>query len=149
MNADDRARRDLVLTALASGPLDRIRLMKSLFLLWHRSRRPEPWPFRFKPYMYGPCAFSLYSTLAELEAERLVARAGAGMSRWDAYHLTDAGRGAATVAAARLPGRTTAELKDISGWAASRSFRGLLDAVYAEAPDFATASVLRTNPRTS
>src|SRR5262245_12129268 len=81
-----------ILTALSAEPLDRIRLMKTLFLAWYRNGCPETGPFTFEPYLYGPCAFDLYTVLEDLERRGLIAQAPHTSSRWARYHLTEAGR---------------------------------------------------------
>lgn len=136
-------RRDQVLAALSAAPLDRVRLMKTAFLVWHRNGRPADGPFDFRPYLYGPCAFDLYDALEILERRGRVARAPHIVFRWAPYHLTEAGRQAAARAVARLGARRARELMDTARWAARQSFRSLLARVYEEAPDFAASSLLR------
>jgi hypothetical protein len=144
MNTDtDTVKRDTLLVALDAAPLDRLRLMKTAFLAWHRAGRPRTGPFNFQPYLYGPCAFDLYSTLSDLLAERLVARAPYPVFKWADHHLTDAGRREAAKAARRLGERTSTRLSGIAEWASQQPFRALLERVYSEAPDFAEKSVLR------
>ena len=143
MMGDDRAKRDILLVALQAAPLDRLRLMKTAFLLWHRSGRPREGPFHFQPYLYGPCAFDLYSTLTDLVDRGLITTDPSQPPRWTDYRLTPAGREAAERAAERLGRRTAARLTEIAHWTSRQSFRSLLDVVYEEAPDFAVRSVLR------
>lgn len=144
MNTDTyTVQRDTLLVALDAAPLDRLRLMKTAFLAWHRAGRPWKGPFHFQPYLYGPCAFDLYSTLNDLLDERLVARAPYPIFKWADHHLTDAGRREATRAAGRLGERTSTRLRGIAEWASKQPFRTLLERVYSEAPDFAEKSVLR------
>ncbi len=139
----DTAKRDTLLVALNAAPLDRLRLMKTAFLSWHRAGRPKSGPFRFEPYLYGPCAFDLYGALNGLLARRLVARAPSAIDRWGDYYLTDAGRIEAARAARRLGDRAASRLREIAAWTSKQPFRFLLEKVYSEAPDFATKSVLR------
>jgi hypothetical protein len=44
-----RAGVDQLVVALRAAPLDRIRLMKTAFLHWHRRGRPAEGPFTFRP----------------------------------------------------------------------------------------------------
>lgn len=132
---------DQILTALQAAPLDRIRLMKTVFLVWHRSGRPQTGPFHFQPYLYGPCAFDLYTALEDMEHRGLIAQTPHPISRWASYYLTGAGKAEAS--------RLTLEcaqhviIADIARWAATQTFRSLLNQVYQEAPDYASNSILR------
>lgn len=138
----ESARRDQVLVAVAATPLDRIRLMKTAFLVWFRAGQPEEGPFLFQPYLYGPCAFDLYHTLDDLIAERMIVPVSAGQSS-ASYYITAVGRREAAEAARRLGPAKANEVSQTARWAVSQGFRSLLRQVYAEAPDFATHSVLR------
>lgn len=60
----------LGLAAAHQRPLDRIRLMKSLFLTWHRTERRLKDFYEFTPYLYGSCSFDLYRELEALLRER-------------------------------------------------------------------------------
>ncbi len=143
ITSTDTAKRDTLLVALDAAPLDRLRLMKTVFLGWHRAGCPKSGPFHFEPYLYGPCAFDLYSTLNDLLRDRLVARVPSQIFKWADHHLTDAGRREAARAARRLGERHSSRLHNIATWACKQPFRALLEHVYAEAPEFAKKSVLR------
>jgi len=127
-----------IIAALQAAPLDRIRLMKTIFLAWHRGGRREG-PFHFQPYMYGPCAFDLYDALADMEQRGLVVQAPHPVNRWGDYYLTEAGKQAATA----IPSDVSLAMEPIARWASTQGFRPLLDAVYREAPEFASKSILR------
>ena len=131
-----------ILAALSAEPLDRIRLMKTLFLIWHRNGCPETGPFTFEPYLYGPCAFDLYTALENLERRGLVAQAPHAVSRWARYHLTEAGRRAAEMIT-DIDESQRKQIAEIARWAARQGFHTLLNQVYQEAPNYATQSVLR------
>lgn len=139
--ASMHAREHQVLVALRAAPLDRLHLMKTLFLYWHRRGRPADGPFNFRPYMFGPCAFDLYTVLDRLEGERLVSQSVASSSA--DYLLTDAGRQEALRAANHVGLEATKQIEKIAQWASRETFHSLLRAVYSEAPDFATRSVVR------
>lgn len=139
----EATKRDILLVALEAAPLDRLRLMKTAFLVWHLGGRPKTGPFDFEPYLYGPCAFDLYTTLNQLAAEGLVVRTPYPEPRWAPYHLTAAGRRQAAAASYGLGDRMAGRIMKIAGWAEKQSFRSLLDYVYKEAPDFAIRSVVR------
>ena len=131
-----------ILTALEKNPLDRVRLMKTMFLVWHRSGRPSTGPFSFEPYLYGPCAFDLYSALDKMELEGLLIQAPHPINRWAPYHLTDAGK-TFLKSMKVIDAATKKVIREVADWAAGQSFHSLLDSVYREAPDFATRSVFR------
>jgi len=63
---------DWILLALKERPLDRLHLMKALFLTWHRSGRDIPNYFAFEPYLYGPCSFDAYRVLDAMSKEQLI-----------------------------------------------------------------------------
>jgi hypothetical protein len=142
------SKRDILLVALSAAPLDRLRLMKTAFLVWHRTGRPKAGPFHFEPYHYGPCAFDLYATLNELLGYRLIVQASPGV-RWADYYLTEMGQREARDASRRLGHGATNRILETAAWASRQSFRSLLESVYSEAPDFATRSVLRREQATS
>lgn len=139
----DTTKKAQVLIALQAVPLDRIRLMKTLFLVWHRSGRPADSPFDFIPYLYGPCAFDLYEVLKELEQEGLVIQPPHQTAKWAPYYLTDASKQAASEASMFVAASKVSAIQQTARWAAQQSFRSLLDTVYTEAPDYAVSSVLR------
>lgn len=85
------SKREWILLLLRQKPLDRIRLMKALFLIWHRSGRNLKDYYEFTPYMYGPCSFELYTELDALQREHLVSQAPHPVAKWAPYHLTPIG----------------------------------------------------------
>lgn len=131
-----------VLLALSVAPLDRVRLMKTLFLAWHRLGRPTPAPFGFSPYLYGPCSFELYGVLRDLQERGLVVITTSAFGKQARYHLTNTGRAVALQAQRAESPQVAGLITSIAGWASTQSFRSLLGHVYAEAPDFAVNSVL-------
>ena len=121
-----------ILVALEAAPLDRIRLMKTLFLVWYRSGRPNTGPFDFQPYLYGPCALDLYTAVDGLKARGLVI---SHQPRSPVYHLTESGKREAVTAP--VDARLRALVAEIARWAVGEGLSGLINQVYAEAPDFA------------
>lgn len=130
-----------LLVALSGAALDRIRLMKTLFLVWYRHGRPPEGPFFFKPYLYGPCSFEVYRELDKLQAAGLVVQPNPSMQ--GRYFLTSAGQDAAVRAQRYLKRELATDLKKKAQWSTTLSFQDLLRAVYAKAPEFATRSVVR------
>jgi len=118
-----------IMLALKASPLDRIRLMKTLFLVWLRRGKPSAGPFTFEPY--------LYATLREMESEGLIVQAPHTVYSRAPYYLTTKGQGLA----AGLQADSTIE--EVALWAAEQDFQSLLNQVYKEAPEFASRSVCR------
>ena len=129
-----------VLCALNSVPLDRIRLMKTLFLFWFRSGKPEEGPFIFKPYLYGPCSFELYESLEYMSKNHLIVEPLS--TRSTSLYITEKGK---------IEFNKSQELKDaekdalsrIAIWCSEQNFTSLLRSVYEEAPEFASKSIVR------
>jgi DNA-binding PadR family transcriptional regulator len=118
--------------------------MKTLFLVWYRHRQEVDGPFHFEPYLYGPCAFDLYSTLDTLLNEGLISQDGSSYTpKWAAYRLTKEGSRQAEKLSRALPSQLREELARTAKWAASRAFSQLLRDVYGEAPEFAANTVFR------
>lgn len=143
----NRARQDQILVTLSAAALDRVRLMKTLFLVWHRSGRPAESPFTWQPYLYGPCAFDLYGSLEELERDCFVAISPHPLMNRATYRLTKAGVQQVPGAEVRLGDDLATAVRTTARWTAGMGFRELLDRVYADAPDFATRSVLHQPAR--
>lgn len=130
-----------ILVALDAAPLDRIHLMKTIFLYWHRSGRPSDGPFEFKPYLYGPCAFDLYRALDFLVFHRFAIQLPHQPEKAVPYYITALGRKAMRRIA--LPEDERETIKKIARNVAGLDLKALLTAVYREAPDFASKSLLR------
>jgi hypothetical protein len=134
---------DWILLALKERPLDRLHLMKALFLTWHRSGRNIPNYFAFEPYLYGPCSFDAYRVLDAMSKEQLITQPSEPLPRWAKFYLTEKGKRAAAEAAARAKGPHVELLTDVVREVAQLGFSPLLARVYAQAPDFAVNSVAR------
>ena len=134
---------DWVLVALLCAPLDRLRLMKALFLFWLDSGRDIPGFFVFEPYLYGPCSFELYRILDQLETSHFVSRAPHAVPQRARYHLTPRGRNRAEQVRNSLPVQTFDLLCHDAKFAADAEFLSLLREVYRRAPEFAVRSVAR------
>lgn len=138
----DLEKKEWLLLFLREKPLDRIRLMKALFLLWHRGGRRIQGFYEFVPYMYGPCSFDLYRELASAEHNQLVSQAPHPVARWAPYYLTARGANAAANVAKKVDSHLLDSLRSIATEVASAGFQELLNRVYTEAPDFASQSVV-------
>jgi len=136
-------RQEWILLLLREKPLDRIRLMKALFLVWNRSHRNVEGFFEFIPYMYGPCSFELYRQLDQAQHLRLITQAPHVASRWAPYFLTERGIVNVEKLVGRVDPHTANLISNVVQEVSSLSFHNLLRRVYSEAPDFAVSSVVR------
>ena len=135
-------RKEWILLLLRERPLDRIRLMKALFLVWHRSGRQIEGFYEFVPYIYGPCSFDLYRELEAALREQLITQAPHPVHRWARYFLTAKGLRAVEGVAAKFDLRTQELVRQIASEVAAVGFKELLRRVYSEAPEFASHSVV-------
>lgn len=134
---------DWILLVLKQAPLDRIHIMKDLFLIWHRSGRKITDFFKFEPYLYGPCSFEVYSELETLQADGHVVQATHPIPKWVNYSLTEKGIMAASDAEKRATSKSLGFIKTVVQETSKMSFYELLQKVYTEAPDFAVNSMFR------
>lgn len=132
-----------ILATLDFAPMDRIRLMKSLFLTWYRTGKSIPDYFQFEPYLYGPCSFEVYRILDDLEREGLIVRLPNPVPNWSTYYLTEKGKQAAREAISQIEPALRDWLKESAGEVTRLSFYQLLKRVYEEAPEFAINSVVK------
>lgn len=141
-----RDKREWILLALHYKPLDRVRLMKALFLFWWHNRERLEEFFSFEPYLYGPCSFEVYRALEALEREHLIVQLPQPVRERAPYYLTPRGTQASAEFEARLQAETPDLLDEFRSTVeevAQLSFRSLLRKVYGDAPEYATRSVIR------
>ena len=136
-------KKDWVLLALRQTPLDRIHIMKTLFLIWHRSGRKITDYFDFNPYLYGPCSFEVYSVLDSLQADRYIVQPPHTIPQWVNYYLTERGKKEAEEAVRKASREALILIETVVAESSQLSFYELLRKVYAEAPDFAVNSMFR------
>ena len=136
-------KKDWILLFLREAPLDRIHLMKALFLLWYRSGRDIPNYFVFEPYLYGPCSFEVYSILDGLTKEGLLVQPLQPAQQWARYYLTTKGMRQAKKAGDTAGPETIGKIKEITREVSRLGFYELLRKVYTEAPEFAKQSIIR------
>lgn len=134
-------KKDWILLALRRTPLDRIHIMKTLFLIWHRSEKKITDYFEFIPYLYGPCSFEVYTVLENLETNGFIVQPPHPMSQWVNYYLTERGKKEAAKIAS--PPEILRLIETVAEEVSQLSFYELLRRVYAEAPDFAVNSMFR------
>lgn len=136
-------KKDWILLLLRESPLDRIHIMKALFLIWHRSGRKIKDYFEFEPYLYGPCSFEVYSALENLQAEGFIVQPLHPIPQWVKYYLTEKGKKEANEVAKRTLPNTIKSIETVSDEVSQISFLELLRKVYAEAPDFTGDSIFK------
>ena len=139
----DMTKKDWVLLVLKQNPMDRIHIMKSLFLIWHRSGRNLSDYFYFEPYLYGPCSFEVYSELENLSDDGLIMQPPYQNSRWVHYYLTDKGKSEAALAEKKANTTLLEIVNHVKQDISQINFNDLLKKVYQEAPDFAINSMFK------
>jgi hypothetical protein len=127
--------------ALDRAPLDRIHLMKALFLPWYRSGRNLNPYFEFEPYLYGPYSLGVYSALDKLIESREVLPNSTPNERWATFRLTTEGKDRLQAEVTSLDPRIRSELEQAVKEVAGLGLDELLDRVYGEAPEFAVKSI--------
>jgi uncharacterized protein len=137
------SKEDWILLALKQTPLDRIHIMKALFLIWHRSSGRIENYFEFTPYLYGPCSFEVYSVLENLRSDRLIVQPPHPKPQWVNYYLTEKGIEKSEEAAKKIPLDLLEFIRGIANEVSPLSFYELLKKVYKEAPEFAAKSMFR------
>jgi len=136
-------RRDWILFLLSESSLDRIHLMKGLFLVWYKSDRLIEDYFQFEPYLYGPCSLEVYASLNELLQEGFIAQPQHHDIRYEAYSLTPRGLPIATERRKLLSGRLSKVISGVVSEIKSMGFHELLKMVYKEAPEYAVNSMFK------
>jgi len=140
MNKD---KKDWILLLLNYSPLDRIHIMKALFLIWHRAGRNIPNYFTFEPYLYGPCSFEVYSILDNMESEGLVLQPPHPVPQWVNFYLTENGRNEVKELSNKFSKEELKLIEEVVKEISKLGFYELLKKVYSEAPDFAINSMFR------
>jgi hypothetical protein len=143
-------RRDLLMALLLakgaggkSDPLDRIRIMKSLFLLSQEVPKIAGL-FHFEPYLYGAISFDVYTELDELESAGLVTTTKEfSNERWNRYFLTTKGTMGAREASKNLPKSILSKIESLKRYVTSKQTYELLKEIYAKYPAFAKRSVIK------
>jgi uncharacterized protein YwgA len=116
-----------------------IQIMKSMFLLKQELKLSEF--YEFKPYLYGPCSFEIYSDLLDLENKALIDTIPT-LSGWNYYRITKKGKDRAKELEKNLDERIINKILDIKERVLSKSFIELLKYVYETYPEYAKNSVI-------
>lgn len=133
----------LVFISLPTGryPLDRVRLMKGMFLLSEEAPQDMHRLYDFVPYDWGPFSRGVYRDLENLQARGLVATEGS--EPYESYRLTEIGHERALTLLKSLPESVVQKLAEVKNLTTSMSFLDLLEYVYNRHPDYAQRSKLR------
>jgi uncharacterized protein YwgA len=122
--------------------LDRIRVMKGMFLFAQSGIPRQTERYEFVPYDWGPFSRDVYTDLEALQSDGLLVAVPEG-SRYAAYRVTDAGRQRAEHVQPTLPADATRRLGEIKATVTSKSFLELLEYVYERHSAFAQRRRLR------
>lgn len=136
-------KKEWILLILRETPMDRIHIMKTLFLIWHKNHRNLPNYFEFIPYLYGPCSFEVYSVLESFETTGFIVQPPHPLPQWVNYYLTEKGKMEAEEVFRKTPPETREIIKVVAKEVSKLNFYELLRKVYAEAPDFADNSIFK------
>lgn len=136
------SKKDWILLGLRQTPIDRIHLMKALFLIWHRSGRKIADYFEFEPYLYGPCSFEVYSILEKLLVDGFVVQPPHTKFQYVKYHLTEKGKKEVEEISKKVSSDIF-RLIEVFNEVSRLDFYMLLRRVYNEAPDFAVNSMFK------
>lgn len=127
----------------APGPLDRVRIQKSLFLFAERSKALGSEKYEFVPYHYGPFSFAIYPDLDRLVERGLLRFELEAAASSPRYALTGAGARAVAELRTSAPSERLDLLRSLRDWVTRRSFRSLLHDVYRLYPEYAVNSVFQ------
>ena len=134
---------DWILLKLREAPMDRIHIMKALFLIWNRSQRNLPNYFEFVPYLYGPCSFEVYSTLENLQRNDFIVQPPYPPTQWSNYYLTRKGEKKVEEICKKVTPEILKIIKEVVNEISKLTFIELLQKVYSEAPDFINNSLFK------
>jgi uncharacterized protein YwgA len=121
-------------------PLDRIRIQKAVFLLMLRGSSAWRDLYNYKPYNWGPYSSQLTSDIDTLVRNGLLEVEDVPGTQHGRYRATDTGEAYADQLWAEMAPRETSFIRSVRAYVTQRSFTQLLREVYAEYPEFATAS---------
>jgi len=131
---------ELIYLPVGGNPgMSPIQIMKAMFLIKQELDLSEF--YEFKPYLYGPCSFEIYSDLLDLKIRGLIDTIPS-LSGWKNYRITTKGK----VEAEKYIKEESEEVKNkilqIKKLVVSKSFLELLRYVYTKYPEYATNSIV-------
>jgi uncharacterized protein YwgA len=118
-------------------PLDRIRVQKAIFLLTQRGSPAWRSLYSYKPYNWGPYSSQLAYDLDAMVRDGQLEASG---SRYTQYRTTALGEKQANQTWASLDSQEREFIRAVRSYVTHKSFTQLLREVYAEYPEYATAS---------
>jgi len=134
-------RKEWILLLLSEEPLDRIHIMKALFLIWLRSGKHIKGFFKFEPYLYGPYSLDVYSELDSLLSDGSISQPPYSAKSWVSYFITDEGMKNVNDIKNEIKPEIRKLISSVVKEISSLDFFSLLRKVYREAPDFAKKSI--------
>ncbi len=133
-----------ILVALSEASLDRLKLMKVLFMIWFEQGLEGSAPFIFQPYLYGPYSLDVYKALDELKDKRLILQGNGSTNSKSPYFLTKEGKSAIDCTSLILEREELTKLKEIARSFSKMSFKSLLTEIYTKAPEYAINPVVKS-----
>ena len=124
-------------------PLDRVRMQKAVFLITQRGTPRLRELYEYRPYNWGPYSDALAQDVRALEATGRMAVEAAPGSRYGRYVTTVVGEAHVIPVWNDLEPGERAFVANVRRYVTASSFNKLLREVYAEYPEFATASQFR------
>lgn len=148
-------RSDWLLTYIAvpiskSEPVDRMQIMKGLFLMRMETKKAGQLKeldefYTFKPYLYGPYSFDVYDDLdALVEAGHIKTSRQPG-NPWIMYSLTESGKKKVKQLCNVIPDHLLNRLHGIKKLITGQSIWDTLRKVYEEYPEYTGNSVIKRN----
>ena len=125
-------------TELYDGSIDRIRIVKGMFLFQKEAPAPPEVNYNFRPYDYGPFTPEIYDDLGYLRQEGLIAETPTDPR---AYRVTHQGR--AHLESINFPSTPLDALIETRVEVTDLGFRDLLRRVYKAHPESAARSVAK------
>ena len=130
-------------TSSTNEPLDRIRIMKGLFLLSRRVPRLDKL-YDFEPYLYGAVSFQVYNELEALQRTGVISTAHEYQKEsWNRYFLTRKGSVEGKLLQRAIPKKLWSEIESVKKYISSKPTYELLKEIYSKYPEFAKNSVIR------
>ncbi|MBK9344659.1 MAG: hypothetical protein IPN07_16850 [Dehalococcoidia bacterium] len=120
-----------------AGWVDKLQIMKGMFLFQNEGKPPAEVNYRFQPYDYGPFTTEVYRDLDILVGAGVVQPSLDGKS----FRVTPAG--AASLGRVLYEREQAQRLQELRSEVTQLSFRALLKRVYEAHPEFATKSRAR------
>ncbi|MDO8612533.1 MAG: hypothetical protein Q7R32_06880 [Dehalococcoidia bacterium] len=121
------------------GAIDRLRIMKAIFLFQEEKQAlaPREMNYKFRPYDYGPFTPEIYGDLQQLLAEGYIVEVTGGRS----YRVTQQGR--EYLSGVTFPLKSLEALLELRVEVEDLGFRNLLKRVYTAHPESARRSVAK------